>query len=378
MPLVQHAEFLLCGLIVVLVVLHIPYKWFQLFPVILIPLSLGMLVYALIVRHGINDASRWVSILGIQFQPSELAKMAMIIFSASVLSKTQTVDGASPNAFKIIFSMLVLFCALIFPENFSTSALLFVVIMLMMFIGRVSAKYLLISVGSIVMMVILLLLFVEAMPANNNPNDRSILHRAQLWVTRIENFCSDRDEVPAVKYDINNNEQVGHARIAVATSGIFGKAPGNSVQRDFLSEAASDFIFAIIIEELGLAGGILIVFLYICLLFRAGKIAKKCDFTFPGLLILGIALMITIQALTNMMVAVGLFPVTGQPLPLISKGGTSTLINCTYIGIMLSVSCYVESLDKSRRKKKDEEEAELEIHPEEPEAELLNEDTKMK
>ena len=159
---------------------------------------------------------------------------------------------------------------------------------------------------------------------------------------------TNKEEVPAAKFDIDGDGQVAHARIAVATSNVVGKGPGNSVQRDFLSQAFSDFIYAIIIEELGLVGGIIVVFLYVCLLVRVGRIAKKCDRTFPAFLITGIALLLVTQALFNMMVAVGLAPVTGQPLPLISKGGTSTFINCAYIGMILSVSRYTAKLEEQR------------------------------
>ena len=147
----------------------------------------------------------------------------------------------------------------------------------------------------------------------------------------------------------DKDAQVAHANIAIATSNVIGKMPGNSVQRDFLSQAFSDFIFAIVIEELGLLGGAFIVMLYLWLLIRAGRIAKRSDKHFPAFLVMGIALLLVSQAMLNMMVAVGLFPVTGQPLPLISKGGTSTLINCAYIGMILSVSRYVAEKEEQRR-----------------------------
>ena len=158
----------------------------------------------------------------------------------------------------------------------------------------------------------------------------------------------DKDEVPAAKFDIDKDAQIAHARIAIATSHVVGKGPGNSIQRDFLSQAFSDFIFAIVIEEMGLIGGIFVVFLYLCLLMRAGRIAQKCERTFPAFLVMGIALLLVSQAILNMMVAVGLFPVTGQPLPLVSKGGTSTLINCAYIGMILSVSRYTAHLEEQK------------------------------
>ena len=186
--------------------------------------------------------------------------------------------------------------------------------------------------------------------------------------------------MPAAKFDIDKDAQIAHARIAIATSHIIGKAPGNSIQRDFLSQAFSDFIFAIIIEELGLVGGIFVVCLYIWLLVRAGRIAQKCDRTFPAFLVMGIALMLVSQAILNMMVAVGLFPVTGQPLPLVSKGGTSTLINCAYIGMILSVSRYTAHLEEQKERN-----AQLQMQAEatatseaqtaaEPTAQVLNSD----
>jgi cell division protein FtsW len=180
--------------------------------------------------------------------------------------------------------------------------------------------------------------------------DLPMMHRVETWQNRIKGFFEDKEAVPAAKFDIDKDAQIAHANIAIATSHVVGKLPGNSVQRDFLSQAFSDFIFAIIIEELGLLGGAFIVMLYLWLLIRAGKIAKRCEKTFPAFLIMGIAMLLVAQAMLNMMVAVGLFPVTGQPLPLISKGGTSTLINCAYIGMMLSVSRYVADKEEQRLK----------------------------
>ena len=171
------------------------------------------------------------------------------------------------------------------------------------------------------------------------------LHRLETWKHRVETHISgdenSRDDDPAT-YDIDKGAQVAHANIAIASSNGIGRMPGNSVQRDFLSQAFSDFIFAVIIEEMGLWGAAIVVFLYIILLFRAGRIASRCERNFPAFLIMGLTLLLVSQAILNMMVAVGLFPVTGQPLPLISRGGTSTLINCAYIGMILSVSRYAK------------------------------------
>lgn len=171
------------------------------------------------------------------------------------------------------------------------------------------------------------------------------LHRMVTWQSRLNNHF-DEAEVPAAKFDIDNDAQIAHANIAIASSNILGKGPGNSVQRDFLSQAFSDFIYAIIIEELGLVGGAFVALLYILLLMRIGKIARNCDKSYYVFLITGIGILFALQATFNMLVAVGIMPVTGQPLPLISKGGTSTLVNCVYIGMILSISRYVNDLKR--------------------------------
>ncbi|MBO4985416.1 MAG: FtsW/RodA/SpoVE family cell cycle protein [Bacteroides sp.] len=341
-PITKHCVFLMVGTAVVVLFHNIPYKWFQLFPVLLLPASAVMLV-AVMFMGRINNAARWIEIAGITFQPSEFAKMAIIIVTAFILSKGQTDKGANPKAFKHIMLITGFICLLIFPENFSTAALLFGVVYLMMFIGRVAISKLALLGGGLVGVAVAAVVFLEV----TKGMDVEFLHRFDTWRARIEKFVNNK-EVPAAKFDIDRDGQVGHARIAVATSNVLGKGPGNSVQRDFLSQAYSDFIFAIVIEELGLVGGGFVVFLYILLLVRAGKIAKKCDRTFPAFLVLGIGLLLVTQALFNMMVAVGLAPVTGQPLPLVSRGGTSTIINCVYIGMLLSVSRYTAKLEEQK------------------------------
>lgn len=230
---------------------------------------------------------------------------------------------------------------LIAPENASTAAMLFGVTILMMFIGRVPLKQLGKMLGTIALILGIAVGGLFATP-NKVLGEIPGLHRAVTWKGRLNGFFAGNGEVAPEDYDINKNAQVAHANIAIATSHLIGKMPGNSVERDFLSQAFSDFIYAIIIEELGLLGGAFVAFLYIILLLRAGRIAGQCDKKYLSLMVMGLALLLVSQAMLNMMVAVGLFPVTGQPLPLISKGGTSTLINCAYIGIILSVSRYVE------------------------------------
>ena len=347
-PITQHSIILMIGAIVVVLMHNIPYKWFQVFPVFLYPISVVLLAFVtlmgVITGDRVNGAARWMSFMGLQFQPSELAKMAVIIAVSFILSKKQDDEGANPKAFKYIMILTGLVCMLIAPENLSTAMLLFGVVLLMMFIGRVAFKKLAMLLGGLALAGCLGVIFLLAIPKDT---DIPFLHRFDTWKSRITNF-TEKEEVPAAKFDIDKDAQIAHARIAIATSNVIGKAPGNSIQRDFLSQAFSDFIFAIIIEELGLVGGAFVVILYIWLLVRTGRIAQKCERTFPAFLVMGIALMLVSQAILNMMVAVGLFPVTGQPLPLISKGGTSTLINCAYIGMILSVSRYTAYLEEKK------------------------------
>ena len=347
-PITQHSIILMIGAIVVVLMHNIPYKWFQVFPVFLYPISVVLLAFVtlmgVITGDRVNGAARWMSFMGLQFQPSELAKMAVIIAVSFILSKKQDDEGANPKAFKYIMILTGLVCMLIAPENLSTAMLLFGVVVFMMFIGRVAFKKLAMLLGGLALAGCLGVIFLLAIPKDT---DIPFLHRFDTWKSRITNF-TEKEEVPAAKFDIDKDAQIAHARIAIATSNVIGKAPGNSIQRDFLSQAFSDFIFAIIIEELGLVGGAFVVILYIWLLVRTGRIAQKCERTFPAFLVMGIALMLVSQAILNMMVAVGLFPVTGQPLPLISKGGTSTLINCAYIGMILSVSRYTAYLEEKK------------------------------
>lgn len=382
-PITQHSIILMVGVVVVILLHNIPYKWYQVFPLFLLPVSVLLLAFVtvmgVVTGDRVNGAARWMTFFGIQFQPSELAKMAVIIAVSFILSKKQTEEGANPNAFKYILFITGLVCCLIAPENLSTAMLLFGVVVLMMVIGRIAWKKMLKLFGVIALAGVFIGGVALAIPSDT---DIPFLHRMSTWKNRIVNFTED-EEVPAAKFDIDKDAQIAHARIAIASSGVVGKAPGNSVQRDFLSQAFSDFIFAIIVEELGLIGGAFVVILYIWLLVRAGRIAQKCNRTFPAFLVMGIALMLVSQALLNMMVAVGLFPVTGQPLPLISKGGTSTLINCAYIGMILSVSRYTQRLEEEKEAEELAEAERLRLLAEEaalvaaaePTAQILNSDT---
>ena len=308
-PITQHSILLMVGAVIVVLVHNIPYKWFQVFPVFLLPLSIGLLAFVMLMGFvtgdRVNGAARWMTFMGIQFQPSEIAKMAVVIVTAFILSKGQDENGASPKAFKRIMIITCIVCGLILPENYSTGMLLFGTVYLMMFIGRVQAKKLLLLGGGIAAFLVVFVSFLLATP-DKTLEKIPMGHRFTTVKSRIADFAS-KEEVPAAKFDIDGDGQVAHARIAVATSHVIGKGPGNSVQRDFLSQAFSDFIFAIIIEELGLVGGAVVVFLYICLLVRVGRIAKKCDRTFPAFLIMGIALLLAIvMAVTLVLPYLGL------------------------------------------------------------------------
>lgn len=356
-PITQHSVILMVGACIVILVHNIPCKYFRVIPYFLIPLSFVLLIIVMasgfITGERVNGASRWMTFFGVQFQPSELAKMAIIIVTAHLLSKFQEENGANPKAFRWIMYFTGGAFLLIAPENGSTAALLFGVVFLMMIVGRVPWKQLAKLAGSVAIILTFFIGVVMIIPTDKL-SQVPMMHRVETWQNRIKGFAEDKEAVPAAKYDIDKDAQIAHANIAIASSNIIGKMPGNSVQRDFLSQAFSDFIFAIVIEELGLSGGLFVAVLYIWLLMRVGKIARKCDKSFPAFLVMGIVLLLVSQALLNMMVAVGLFPVTGQPLPLVSKGGTATLINCAYIGMILSVSRYVNDMEERKRQEEEE------------------------
>ena len=337
-PITNHLTLLMVGTIAVWIVHNIPCRWFKTF-IALLPISWALLIAVYVIGALTNGAKRWIDLGFIQFQPSEVAKMATIITVAFILSRMQEEDGASKRAFKFICGITACTCGLIVSENLSTAVLLAGSVFLLMFVGRIPFKQLGMLAGIGFACILLGVATIKYIPSE--AWDHIGLHRMVTWQSRLNNHF-DEAEVPAAKFDIDN----AHANIAIASSNILGKGPGNSVQRDFLSQAFSDFIYAIIIEELGLVGGAFVALLYILLLMRIGKIARNCDKSYYVFLITGIGILFALQATFNMLVAVGIMPVTGQPLPLISKGGTSTLVNCVYIGMILSISRYVNDLKR--------------------------------
>lgn len=339
-PITNHLTLLMVGTIAVWIVHNIPCRWFKTF-IVLLPISWVLLAVVFILGSLTNGAKRWIDLGFIQFQPSEVAKMGTIITVAFILSRMQEENGANKKAFKYICIITILTCGMIVSENLSTAVLLAGSVFLLMFVGRVPFKQLGILAGIGIACILIGVGTIKYVPGE--AWDKIGLHRMVTWQSRLNNHF-DEAEIPAAKFDIDNDAQIAHANIAIASSNIVGKGPGNSVQRDFLSQAFSDFIYAIIIEELGLVGGAFVAALYILLLMRIAKIARNCDKSYYVFLITGIGILLVMQATFNMLVAVGIMPVTGQPLPLISKGGTATLINSVYIGIILSISRYVNDL----------------------------------
>lgn len=368
-PVIKHIMILCFGVFTMICMLKVKCKYFKIATPLMLLISLLMLIWVLIAGQATNGASRWVSLIGIQFQPSEFAKGAVVLAVAQILSATQTESGADKKAFKYIIISTIVFVLLIGVENLSTALLLCITILCMMIIGRVPGK----QIGKLLGFVFILITIAFAAvmligkDKNDEPSPNNILteevsevkeepsylektfHRADTWKSRIDKFLNNKPVAPE-DVDLNKDAQVAHANIAIASSNVIGKGPGNSVERDFLSQAFSDFIYAIIIEEMGIEGAFFVALLYIILLYRAGSIANRCENNFPAFLCMGLAILLVTQALFNMLVAVGLAPVTGQPLPLISRGGTSTVINCLYVGIILSIS-------RTAKKKEDEKEA---------------------
>lgn len=354
-PILKHMALLFVGIVCMVITLNIKCKYFKIATILLLVFSILMLLGVLLTGESTNGAQRWIGIMGFQFQPSELAKGAVVLATAQILSAMQTEKGADSNALKYILFIWFLVVPLIMVENLSTAVLLSAVVFMMMVIGRVPSRQLGKLLGILTLMGVFAISVIwitgtdENEKAANNTlteqvaknekktNGKKILHRMDTWKSRINKFLNHKEVAPE-EVDLDKDGQTAHANIAIATSNGYGKGPGNSVERDFLSQAFSDFIYAIIIEEMGIEGALFVALLYIILLFRTGRIAGRCENNFPALLAMGLALLLVTQALFNMCVAVGLAPVTGQPLPLISRGGTSTIINCVYIGVILSIS----------------------------------------
>lgn len=320
--------FLLVGCYgVILLTQSCHYKYLLSFASFLLLASFGFLLLAKVMGATLNDTDRWIKIFGISFQPSEFAKLAVIIFCARAIAFEQTEKGCDDNVLlRLLWIIPVL--GMIFMENFSTSALLGGICLFMLFVGRLSMKTFMKIIGGLVVAVALLVGVLFLMPEKQLGK----VGRLLTVKSRLEAFF-----VPS-KANKDDSYQSDQAKIAVARGGLFKVAPGTSVQRNFLPHPYSDFIFAIIVEEYGLGGAGIVMLLYLIILYRVGVIVRRCTRMFPAMLVTGLGLCIVLQALINMGVCVGLFPVTGQPLPLVSMGGTSLLFTSAAFGMILSVS----------------------------------------
>jgi len=322
--LMKHGIMLVTGGVIMYYVSKQQFTIYSRLSQLLIGVMAVLLLLTLLLGSNINDASRWITIpiINQSFQTSDPAKVVLIVYLARVLGKNQ---GEEWTLREVLIKLMVpvgAICGLILPANFSTAAVLFAVCMIIMFIGQVPLKHMAVIVGAAVGMFALLLVLAKTTPG--------LLPRLDTWVGRIESFGVE---------DHDANYQVEHAKIAIASGGFLPNGPGSGTSRNFLPHPYSDMIYAFIIEEYGsILGGLGLLLLYLILLFRAVRIASTCAKPFGALAAIGLGLMLVMQAMINMAVAVNLVPVTGQPLPLVSMGGTSVWFTCLAIGIMLSVS----------------------------------------
>ena len=325
--LVKHAILLLMGFGIIYGVHRIPTHFFKGLSLIAMPVVLLLLLYTLAQGQVIDgaNASRWIRIpiVGFTFQTSNLAAVVLMIYVARYLTKIKDKTITFKESILPLWLPVFLVIVLILPANFSTAAIIFSMVLLLCFIGGYPFKYLLGIVGAGILSLTLFILTAKAVP-DLFPN------RVDTWMSRIESFSNPEDT--------EADYQIEKAKIAIATGGIVGNGAGKSVMKNFLPQSSSDFIYAIIVEEYGLLGGFVLMFFYLLLLFRIVVVANSNGTVFGKLLVLGVGLPIVFQALINMAVAVELFPVTGQTLPLISSGGTSSWMTCLAIGIILSAS----------------------------------------
>jgi cell division protein FtsW len=332
--LVKHMVLLIMGFAIIYGVHKIPYRYFSGGSVLMLPIVFILLIFTLAqgtVIGGAN-ASRWIRIpfVGIGFQTSTLAGLVLMVYVARYLAKNKEKEINFKESLLQLWLPVAAILILILPANFSTTAIIFTMILMIVFIGGYPLKYIASILGIGLLALSFFVLITKAFP-DAMPN------RVQTWQSRIENFSQTEGK---------EAYQVEKAKIAIATGGVVGVGPGKSIQKNFLPQSSSDFIYAIIVEEYGLVGAILIVFIYFLLLFRIFVVIRKTSTIFGTLLVLGVGCPIIFQATINMAVATNLFPVTGQTLPLISSGGTSIWMTCFALGMILSVSASKEETEE--------------------------------
>jgi cell division protein FtsW len=330
--LVKHSFFIVAGFFIMYFIHNLKYTYLSKISVLAFYAGIILLILTLLFGANVNNASRWLTIpfINQRFQTSDFAKIALIMYLARTISMKQNIIHDFKKGFLPIVIPVIITCLLILPANFSTALLVFTVSAAMMFVGRVKILHIASVIGAGIVLFGLVLLIGVSFP--------KVFPRAQTWVNRIENFN---------KEDAKGNYQVEHSKIAIATGKITGKGPGKSTERSILPHPYSDFVYAIVVEEYGLIGGVFVLLLYIILFIRAIKITINTQKTFGSLLVFGLSFLLVFQAFVNMAVATNLIPVTGQPLPLISMGGTSIWFTFVALGIILSVSREKEYLKPS-------------------------------
>lgn len=341
--LVKHIAMLGLGFLVMYYIHKVPHKYFSRLSLVAIWVAGVMLLMTLLVGVEFNDAKRWLRVpfVGLTFQTSDFAKIVLIVYVARMLNVKRTMLHDFRNGVLPILYPIGIFCVLIMPADLSTALMLGFICLLLMFIGGVPARHLLKVVGFALAGVIIVFLLGKVAPE---------LIRTATWETRIVNFFSSGEQSGQF-----GNDQIDMAHFAMYDGGLLPQGPGEGSSRNFLPHPYSDMIYAFIIQEYGsIIGGVGLVMLYLILLFRSIKTALRCKKHFAGLMVIGLSLMLVIQALTNMAVAVGLFPTTGQPLPLVSMGGTSTMFTCLAIGMILSVSRLVYQPEEEKKKSKNQ------------------------
>ena len=328
--LFSHLIKLSIGLFFLYQVHKIKFKYFAKIGVLGFVVSIILLILVFIMGVTVNGASRWLSIAGFQFQPSDIAKLSILLFMARQLSKYRNEIKDFTKLFLYVLAPLIVICALILPNNFSTSALIFLNGLVLMYVGRVKIKYIASIIGIGFIGALLIYGFAKTYPQSTN----KIMPRSTTWVNRIDSYISTEK-----KQELDQDYQQQQALVAIYNGGFSGVGPGKSTQRNILPYSSSDFIFAIMVEEYGfIIGAVMPILFYLILFYRALRIAIKITSVFGGLLCVGLMFSLVFQAFVNMLVSVGFLPVTGQTLPLISMGGTSILFTCITVGIILSVS----------------------------------------
>ena len=333
--LIKHMVLLIMGFVIIYGIHKVPYRYFSGASVLMLPIIILLLIYTLSQGTTIGgaNASRWIRIpfVGVGFQTSTLAGLILMVYVSRYLAKNKEKKIEFKESLWQLWLPVGVVLMLILPANFSTTALIFIMIITVVIIGGYPFKFVAYILGMGILVFSLFVLTVKAFP-DAMPN------RVSTWQNRIENFS---DKNAAEGYQVNK------AKIAIATGGLTGKGPGKSVQKNFLPQSSSDFIYAIIIEEYGLIGALLVVFTYFLLLFRILLVAKKATTVFATLLVISVGLPIIFQGIINMMVAVNIMPVTGQTLPLISSGGTSVWMTCFALGMILSVSASKDDTEET-------------------------------